>query len=202
MIETIRSLLALPQAYNFFFRVIGAPGRSRILAREYIRARPEDRILEIGCGPGTIVPYLPKSEYLGFDASQEYIDEARRRFPDRGQFICERVSHYTLPQRHYFDIVLALGILHHLDDAEALQLFQIAHAALKAGGRLVTLDGVWVNGQSRASRYVQSRDRGEFIRDERSYVALASKVFRSIESSIRPDLLRIPYTHVILVCRK
>ena len=101
---------------------------------------PGDRILEIGCGPGTIVPYLPKTEYVGFDVSQEYVDQARGRFPD-SKFVCDRVSEFTLPNREYFDIVLALAILHHLDDTEALQLFRIAHGALRAGGKLVTLDG-------------------------------------------------------------
>ena len=110
MFETIRSVLALPQAYQLFFNVIGAPERSRILVREYIRPKPGDRILEIGCGPGTIVPYLPATEYVGFDASPEYIALAQKRFP-RAKFVCERVSQYTLPHREYFDIVLALGIV-------------------------------------------------------------------------------------------
>ena len=201
MLETIRSVLALPQAYQFFFNVIGAPGRSRILVREYIRPSAGDRILEIGCGPGTIVPYLPVTEYVGFDASAEYIQQARNRFP-AAKFVCERVSQFTLAERDYFDIVLALGILHHLDDEEALQLFKIAHAALKPGGKLVTLDGVWTQDQSRAARYVQSRDRGQFIREERGYLSLAKQVFPKIASSIRHDLLRIPYSHLILECTR
>jgi SAM-dependent methyltransferase len=199
MIETIRSVLALPQAYQFFFKVIGAAERSRILVREYIRPQLHDRILEIGCGPGTIVPYLPEAEYVGFDASADYIDQARRQFPS-AKFVCKRVSQYTLPQREYFDLVLALGILHHLDDEEALQLFRIAHEALKPGGKLVTLDGVWTEDQSRTARYIQARDRGQFIREESAYVALAQQVFPTIKSSIRHDLLRIPYTHLILEC--
>jgi SAM-dependent methyltransferase len=201
MLETIRSVLALPQAYQLFFNVIGAPGRSRILVREYIRPKPGDRILEIGCGPGTIVPYLPVSEYVGFDASPEYIEQARNRFPG-AKFVCERVSQFTLAERDYFDIVLALGILHHLEDEEALQLFKIAHAALKPGGKLVTLDGVWTKDQSRASRYIQARDRGQFIREEKAYIRLAEQVFPKIASSIRHDLLRIPYTHLILECTR
>jgi cyclopropane fatty-acyl-phospholipid synthase-like methyltransferase len=40
----------------------------------------------------------------------------------------------TLRSSSHFDIVLAIGVLHHLDDAEVLQLFKIAHAALKNGG--------------------------------------------------------------------
>ena len=201
MIETIRSLLALPQAYQFFFNVIGGPGRSRILVRDYIQPRRGDRILEIGCGPGTIVPYLPELEYVGFDLSAEYVDQARRKFP-RARFVCERVSQYTLPQREYFDIVLALGIVHHLDDSEALQLFQIGHDALRPGGKLVTLDGVWIDNQSRSARYLLARDRGQFIRTQDDYVKLAARVFSTVTPSIRPDLLRIPYTHIILQCMR
>ena len=201
MLETIRSVLALPQAYQFFFNVIGAPRRSRILVGEYIRPKPGDRILEIGCGPGTIVPYLPATEYVGFDASTEYIEQARNRFPD-AKFVCERVSQFTLPQGEHFDIVLALGILHHLDDAEALQLFRIAFEALRAGGKLVTLDGVWTQEQSRAARYIQARDRGRFIREEKAYLRLGQIVFPKIRSSIRHDLLRIPYTHIIMECTR
>lgn len=201
MLETIRSVLAFPQAYQFFFNVIGAPSRSRVLVREYIRPKPGDRILEIGCGPGTIVPYLPKTEYVGFDASPEYVEQARTRFPG-AKFVCERVSQYTLAERDYFDIVLALGILHHLEDEEALQLFKIAHDALKPGGKLVTLDGVWTPDQSRAARYIQARDRGQFIREEKGYLKLAEQVFPKIQSSVRHDLLRIPYSHLILECTR
>jgi SAM-dependent methyltransferase len=199
MIERIRSLLARPQAYQLFFNIVGGPERSRILVRDYIRPKAGDRILEIGCGPGTIVPYLPRTEYVGFDVSQEYIRQARARFPNAA-FVCERVSALTLPNRGYYDIVLALAILHHLDDAEAEQLFRIAYDALRPGGRLVTLDGVWTDGQSRAARYVQQRDRGQFIRSEEGYVALAAQVFPSVRASIHYKLLRIPYTHIVLEC--
>jgi SAM-dependent methyltransferase len=199
MVSRLRSVLAIPQVYQLFFNVIGAPQRSRILVREYIQPKAGDRILEIGCGPGTIVPYLPECDYLGFDASASYIEQARKRYP-RAKFLCERVSHYSLPGKEYFDIVLALAILHHLDDDEALQLIDISRQALKPGGRLITLDGVWTNDQSRSARYLLSRDRGQFVRSEEAYRRLASHAFTQINSSIRHDLLRIPYTHIILEC--
>jgi SAM-dependent methyltransferase len=201
MIRTIRSILGVPQAYQLYWTLIGGPARSRILVEQYIQPRPGDRILEIGCGPGTIVPYLPQSEYVGFDANRYYIERARRRYP-QAKFVCERVSAYSLPEKAQFDLVLALGIVHHLDDEEALQLFQIAREALRPGGKLVTLDGVWTKGQSAVTRYLLSRDRGQFVRSEEGYTQIAGRVFDKVRSSIRHDLLRIPYTHIILECAR
>jgi SAM-dependent methyltransferase len=146
-----------------------------------------------------MVPYLQCAEYVGLDSSQEYIDRGRRRFP-QARFICQRVSQYDLVESSYFDIVLSLGVLHHLDDDEALTLFQIARDTMKPGARLVTIDGVWTDDQSQVVKYLLSRDRGRFVRSEAGYRALASKVFSNIESSIRYDLLRIPYTVLILRC--
>lgn len=43
-----------------------------------------------------------------------------------------------------FQIMLALGVLHHLEDYEVRQLFALAQAALREGGRLITiLTGLW-----------------------------------------------------------
>ena len=201
MIETIRSVLSVPQAYQLYWTLIGGAARSRILVQDYIRPTAGDRILEIGCGPGTIVPYLPQSEYVGFDANSHYVEKASKRFP-HAKFVCETVSEYTLPKKSYFDIVLALGIVHHLNDRESVQLFRIAHEALRPAGKLVTLDGVWAGDQSRTERYLLAKDRGRFVRSEAEYVKLASEVFSQIKSNIRPRLLRIPYTHIILECVK
>ncbi len=199
MIEPIRAVLSRSWAYQSFWHAVGGNERNRALLREYIRPADGDRVLDIGCGPGTMVPYLPGAEYVGLDASPEYIDRARRRFPD-ARFVCQRVGQHDLVERDYFDIVLALGVLHHLDDNEALALFQIARDAMKPGGRLITVDGVWTDDQSKVVKYLLSRDRGRFVRSEDGYRKLGAKVFSNIESVIRHDLLRIPYTLVILKC--
>jgi SAM-dependent methyltransferase len=158
MFQSLRSVLAIPAAYNLWWNVVGGPGFAKVLVREYLQPRVGARILEIGCGPGTIVGYLPRVEYLGFDLSSKYIEAARKRFP-RAQFVCERVRGFSLAKHQSFDAVLALGILHHLDDQEAKQLFQIAHDALKSGGKLITLDGVWTSDQSGTARWLLARDR-------------------------------------------
>jgi SAM-dependent methyltransferase len=201
MIETFRPILNLPWAYQMWGSVVGSDGYRKTLAKEHIRARPSDRILDVGCGPGSMVPYLPRSEYVGFDANPDYIQQARRRFPE-AHFTCDRVNECNLPQSEYFDIVIALGILHHLDDQEAVQLFRMARRTLKPQGKLITLDGVWVAGQSRFARFLLSRDRGRFVRRAEQYVALASTSFSTVNSTVRHDMLRIPYSHLILECSR
>jgi cyclopropane fatty-acyl-phospholipid synthase-like methyltransferase len=201
MIEGLRSVLSSPRMYALFFDLGGGPRRNRTLVREYIHPKVGDSILDIGCGPGSIVPYLPNTEYLGFDASSEYIDHARKRFPHM-RFVCERVSRFAISELRAFDIVLALGIIHHLDDAEAVSLFRIAHDTLKPGGRLITVDGVWTTDQSRVAKYLLARDRGRFVRTVDAYQKLASGVFSRVQSNIRHDLLRFPYTLIILECTR
>jgi len=199
MFQSIRSVLAIPAAYNLWWRVVGGPAWAKVLVGQYIQPRAGARILEIGCGPGTIAGYLPDSEYVGFDMSSKYIEIARKRFP-QAQFICERVSQFSLAKQQSFDAVLALGVVHHLDDHEARQLFQIAYDALKSGGKLITFDGVWTNDQSPAARWLLARDRGEHVRNEGEYVNIASQVFANVKATVRHDLIRIPYSHLILEC--
>jgi cyclopropane fatty-acyl-phospholipid synthase-like methyltransferase len=200
MIEFIRPILDRPFFYECFHFLIGANYRSRVIVNEYIRPKPGDHILDIGCGPGNMLPFLPECRYLGVDANPSYIASARRRYSNRGEFVCERVSHHSVQQYGAFDIVLALGLVHHLHDAEARDLFRLSYAALKPGGRMVTNDGCYTPHQSAAKRYLLSRDRGRFVRTQEQYLALAHTCFDEVKAHLREDFLRIPYAHLILEC--
>jgi SAM-dependent methyltransferase len=159
-----------------------------------------DRVLDIGCGPGDMLNYLPAVHYVGFDASEAYIARARQRFGRRGQFYCGLVNSGSISELHTFDIVLAHGVLHHLGDAEASALFALARAALRPGGWLVTFDGCYAPNQSRLARWFVSRDRGRYVREVEEYRRLANSAFDRVHVTVRHDLLRIPYTHIIMEC--
>lgn len=201
MFESMRRILAIPAVYRLWGILVGGSSTTKALVDEYIQPGPDASILEIGCGPGTMVPYLPQSGYVGFDLSSDYIEQAKKRFP-HARFVCERVSKFSLAQERSFDLVLAIGVIHHLDDGEATQLFQIAHDALKPGGKLVTVDGVFTHDQPAAARWLLRRDRGKYVRNEEEYLKIAAQVFGDIRANIRQDLLRIPYTHLILQCSR
>jgi cyclopropane fatty-acyl-phospholipid synthase-like methyltransferase len=198
----IRPILNRPFFYEFYHQLIGATYRSHVLVNDYIRPQSGDRILDIGCGPGNMVPFLPQGEYLGVDANESYINSARERYGKRGAFVCERVSHHSVQQFGAFDIVLALGLVHHLDDDEARDLFRLGYTALKPGGRMITNDGCYMQNQSTVKRYLLSRDRGQFVRTQQEYETLAHSWFKQVRSNIREDVLRIPYTHLIMECTR
>jgi SAM-dependent methyltransferase len=96
--------------------------------------------------------------------------------------------------------VIAHGVLHHLDDDQARTLFRVARRALKPGGRLVTYDGCFTPDQSAAARFVVSLDRGRHVRTREAYERLARGEFSEVRTFVRHDLVRIPYTHLIMEC--
>ncbi len=198
----ISRLMAHPAVYTHVTRRLRGKNRIRKFVDSYIRPHPWDRILDIGCGPGDLLNFLPDVEYYGFDLDPNYIEAARKRFGSRGTFLCRPVSRDAFSGSGSFDIIVAMGILHHLDDEEAGQLFDLAHQLLKPGGRLVTYDGCYTKNQSPAARFFLGIDRGKHVRDEPEYQKLAGLHFREITTSVREDLLNIPYTIIIMECKK
>ena len=172
--------------------------------REFVRPFAGCRILDIGCGPADMLAHLPESvgEYVGFDMNPDYIEAAQRRWGSRGSFRCQKVGAATLATGEAYDIVLANGIVHHLDDNEAGQLFDVACRALRPGGWLVTYDNVHVEGQHWFARWLIARDRGKAVRTREGYEALARKNFMQVESAILHDTLRVPYTILVMRCIK
>jgi SAM-dependent methyltransferase len=196
-------VLSIPKIYSWFSALLGGASSYIAFVNEYVNPQPGDRILDIGCGPAEIVAHLPTTvEYLGFDVSVKYITAAKKRFGDRATFFCQSVNATSLQNPGTYDIVLAIGVLHHLDDFEAHQLFQIAKAALKPGGKLVTWDGCYVEGQSPIARWLLSRDRGQHVRTPEEYESIAAMTFETIIVSIRHDLLWMPYTYSLMTCKQ
>ncbi|MBA2695695.1 MAG: class I SAM-dependent methyltransferase, partial [Actinobacteria bacterium] len=172
----------------------------RELVDTYVRPRAGLRVLDIGCGPGDLITYLPGVAYTGVDLSPAYIDSARHRFGDRGRYFVGRVEDLDAEELGEFDVVIAKSLLHHIDEDEALHLFSVASHALAEGGRLVTLDAAYTPDMSRAARFVVSRDRGQSILTPERYEALARRAFADVRVAVHHDLLRIPYTHGFLSC--
>jgi cyclopropane fatty-acyl-phospholipid synthase-like methyltransferase len=201
LIERLSRFLSIPAGYRFFNWMVGWESACKTYLVEYVKPTPGDKILDIGCGPADVLNFLPAVNYTGLDISPEYISSAKKRFGSRGRFFCGDVGLAAIAgEQGTFNLVLAIGVVHHLDDAQAARLFDLARTALCPTGRLVTYDGCYIPRQSRIARWLLSKDRGKFVRTCEEYLRLASARFPKVESQLRHDLLRIPYTHLIMRC--
>jgi len=77
------------------------------------------------------------------------------------------------------------GLVHHLNDEQVLDLFRRAKSILKPGGRVVTLDGCYIENQPSIARKLLDYDHGEYIRNEGEGRILSSRVFESVTVHIR-----------------
>jgi SAM-dependent methyltransferase len=202
IIDSSYSMLSVARVYNLFQRFLGSHRAATRFVEEFITPFHGARVLDIGCGTGKLIEYLPPVDYVGFDMNAGYINYARKKYEGRGMFLHQDVSRRGLDQAGEFDFVLAVAILHHLTDDEAWDLFAMAYNRLKPGGCLVTLDCVFIEDQSVIARYVIARDRGRHVRTSEQYVALAKASFNDVRAHVTHDLLRIPYTHLIMKCFK
>jgi SAM-dependent methyltransferase len=199
----VRAIFSLPRIYDFAQNLVGAERARAIVVRDYLRPQPGQRLLDIGCGTARVLPHLPVDTlYVGVDLSQDYIDAARQAYGQRGKFFCIDIGLAEAAEFRDFDLVLATGLLHHLDDDVASNMLSVAHNALRSGGRLITIDPCFSAGQSTFARLTIERDRGRNVRTANAYAELARGVFQQVRVDVRSDMIHIPYTHAILECRR
>ena len=182
--------------------IMGSKKSRKIFINDYVLLSEHPRVLDLGCGPADILNFLtPFIDYTGIDASSNYISAAKNKFPDQ-KFICTIFDSNTKLDGK-FDVVLAVGLIHHLNDETSRNLIVNASKVLNDGGQFITFDNVLYNGQSRLNRWIIKQDRGNYIRNLREYTSLFPQdKFSQIQFDLREDLLRIPYSHVVSICTK
>jgi SAM-dependent methyltransferase len=197
----LRAILSNPVVYSTLQSLMGAhQGRTSFVA-DFVKPVAGVAVLDVGCGPAEILDYLPAVDYWGFDISQEYIAHAVKKFSSKGRFFHKLLAMDDLASMPKFDIVLASGVLHHMDDEVAFEFLRLAHEALKPGGRLVTIDPCWVPGQNLVARFLIARDRGQNVRTEAGYEELVRSVFGNVKVTVRHKAW-IPYTHCFTECTR
>jgi SAM-dependent methyltransferase len=194
--------LSVPLAYDLVHHAIGARRWMKRFVADIVQPQSGERMLDVGCGTAGIVPYLPDVDYCGFDRDARYIESARRRFGARARFFCDDVGTIRAHGVGPFNVATAIGLLHHLNDDAALDLLAKVREALVPGGRLITADPCFFEGQPWITRLVVANDRGTNVRHFDQYLALAQKVFPQATATLEAALLPFPHAVCEIVCRK
>lgn len=129
------------------------------------RLAPDARVLDVGCGPGTITiglaAYVPDGEVVGIDAAASILDEARSLAGAAGQenvrFEAGDVAALDFPDGS-FDVVHVHQVLQHLPDA--VGALEEMRRVCRKGGIVAGRDGdygamCWHPGSEGLTRWQQ-----------------------------------------------
>lgn len=195
----LQAVLRRSGAYEMSRRLIGAHREMELVTRDHVRPVPGLRILDVGCGNGRLVEFLPEGiDYVGIDHNPSYIAAATERYGSATtRFVCADLSEVSFDDVEPVDVAVAIGVLHHLDDPTASRTVAAAAARLRPGGRLVTLDPCFEPSQRQGARVLMALDRGRFVRHPANYVSLIEPHVGAVSTWIHDDVFAFPYTHLL-----
>jgi ubiquinone/menaquinone biosynthesis C-methylase UbiE len=199
----MRKILSFSVFYDLLQTLVGTKNIRQYFVDNYVKVKTGQSVLDIGCGTGELVGFLPVVDYLGIDPSGNYVKAAQRRFSydSRIEFIRGTVSEVQ-PKIGKFDKVIMLGVLHHLEDSEAMKTLDFAARCLKPKGVFVSMDMCNRPNINSIAKLMNFLDRGRFIRSDKEYIALLDKHFPKSKTFDFCGRGNIPLSHFVFVGQK
>jgi SAM-dependent methyltransferase len=192
-------ILHVPAFYTLFQNAVGTPAARMKVVKQFIKPKSGMRVLDVGCGPGDMRPHLGDVNYTGMDLNADYIRSARINAMPGDQYYVGNVVTNMSFQAHSFDLILLMGILHHLNDEQCRLLLLSLAELLSPEGRIVSLDGVYIENQRMLSKQILDWDVGQHVRTREQYTSLCDTRSLSLKVTVLNDLLRIPYDHCAMI---
>ncbi|MCX5891511.1 MAG: class I SAM-dependent methyltransferase [Deltaproteobacteria bacterium] len=127
--------------YDWVFGKLLGPGRRK--AFNYISRRPDQKVLEIGVGPGsTLEFYPPRTNFVGIDISATMIDVAKKKAANLNsgsRFHLEVMDATKLDfPDNTFDMVMAAYVITTVQDPH--RVCREIHRVVKPGGQIIAVN--------------------------------------------------------------
>lgn len=130
-----------------WFVSFGREQQFRGKALDLAELKPDESVLDVGCGTGTLAIAAKlrvglQGQVCGIDASPEMIARGEKKARKAGvavEFKNTLAEELPFPAAH-FDVVLSTVMLHHLPRSVRQQCAREIKRVLKPGGRLLAID--------------------------------------------------------------
>jgi len=127
--------------YDWVFGKLLGPGRRK--ACNYVSRRPDQKVLEIGVGPGsTLEFYPPRTDFVGIDISAAMIEEARKKAANLNsgsRFALQVMDAANLEfPDNTFDVVMAAYVITTVQDPH--RVCREIHRVVKPGGQIIAVN--------------------------------------------------------------
>jgi len=143
------------------------------------------KTLDIGCGGGTFSVLF--KDYTGIDIDPKFIEYARKK--REGEFYVMDARDIKFKD-NFFDNILVISLLHHLDDKAFLKVISEAKRVLRENGQILVI--AYIPTQSRFNiigKVAQKLDLGENIRKvDHSLELLGKNLFLKKSYKIRSGI--------------
>jgi SAM-dependent methyltransferase len=148
-----------------------------------------EKVLDVGCGPGTNTHHFSAGDYLGIDLNPRYVEDARQRHGR--EFRVADATEFTVPPDQRFDFILVNSFLHHIPDAAVSELLGNLRGALAPGGHIHVMELV-LPPRPGMGRLLARLDRGDHARPLDHWRELLGEHFETVV--FEPYRLGAPWT--------
>lgn len=159
--------------------------RKKII-RRYVGKRKLRKILDAGCGTGILSRPFSKKQYYGVDIDKDIIWYAQKKRPGY-KFLTGDLTNLNIKQK--FDLVLIVGVLHHLSDNDINKFFHNLFHLMNLNAKIIIIEAIPpllkfnIIGQ-----LLRWSDKGKFIRRIEQYQKLISPSFKIIEKKTATEV--------------
>lgn len=127
-------------------------------------------VLDLGCGTGTLSGLFNKDKYLGVDIDKDSINLARKK---NKEYLYKASDATTFRSKKKYDLVLVVGVLHHLNDSDVKKTLKTISLHTKKGGRVVIIEAIPpISRLNFIGIMLRKLDKGHYVRKLEEYEKL------------------------------
>ena len=153
---------------------------SNSLTKYYGRSSKGIAVLDLGCGTGRMSGFFSSKKYVGVDIDKPSIEFAKKEYK-KFNFIFGDATNFKSAKKN--DLVLVVGVMHHLKDGDFKKAVKVISNNLKKNGKVFFIEAIYpIYSWNFIGRFLRNLDQGHDIRTLEDYGRFIKRDLHIIES--------------------